>query len=166
VAGVLQANAAGTADILDLYNGGGTKEFTVSNTGLTTIGDSATISLIQSAWANATVTGGTTAGSAGTTTLPAGNWSNSQTKGDVVTLGIQCASATPTVAEITGGNVSNWNFVANQVANSYDTEIWEGTIATTASAATINVTFDLTASGWSANCEVAGQDFQQVCQVA
>jgi hypothetical protein len=159
VAGVLQANAAGTADILDLYNGGGTKEFTVSNTGLTTIGDSATISLIQSAWANATVTGGTTAGSAGTTTLPAGNWSNSQTKGDVVTLGIQCASATPTVAEITGGNVSNWNFVANQVANSYDTEIWEGTIATTASAATINVTFDLTASGWSANCEVAGQEF-------
>ena len=59
VAGVLQANAAGTADILDLYNGGGTKEFTVSNTGLTTIGDSATISLIQSAWANATATGTT-----------------------------------------------------------------------------------------------------------
>jgi len=156
VAGVLQANAAGTADILDLYNGGGTKEFTVSNTGLTTIGDSATISLIQSAWANATATG--TSSVSATSNLPAGDWANSQTKGDVVTLGVECASTSASVAEITGGNVSNWYNVTTQSANGYDTEIWEGTITTTAAATQINITYNLNGA-WSANCEVAGQEF-------
>ena len=146
VAGTLQANASGNADILDLLNGTGTKEFTVSNTGLTTIGDSATISSVQE-WDSH-------AASTGTSSLAI----SPHTIGNLVTIGIECASTSQTVTQVLGGGVNNWYFVKGNTSGSSRTELWQGTVTTTG-ASTINVTYS---GSPAATCEIAAQEFSAV----
>jgi hypothetical protein len=145
VAGVLQANASGNADILDLLNGTGTKEFTVSNTGLTTIGDSSTITFVQEQDAHAASTGTSTLTSFTPTHV-----------GDLLTLGVECASTTATVAQVTGGDVSNWYAVTNNTSTQSYSAAYQGTVTSTTASVSINVTYSASPA---ATCELVVDEY-------
>jgi hypothetical protein len=151
VAGVLQANAAGSADILDLLNATGTKEFTVGSTGNTTIGDSSTINQVQEVDAHAT-------NEASITSF------TPSAVGDLEVLAVECAvdPATPlTITQVIGGGVTNWYQVTSNYSNVTSNSsafIWEGTTTST-SAAAITITYSATPG---ATCEMAAQEFSAV----
>jgi len=152
VAGVIEANAAGTGDILDLENGSGVKVVTASSTGNLLVEpstNSAAALVVENSTASPVLSVSTASGGAVTATNTASTssptittqtsgweWDNYNGTGAYNTLSTVSPHAIgdlmmltayeggDTITSITGGGVSNWRVVMSN-------GIWEGTVTST-----------------------------------
>ena len=181
VAGVLEANSAGSGDILDLKNGSGTNVATFGSTGNVLLQASTnSASALQvdnntpSPVLNVSTTGGgtVTVTNNGSTSSPAittqssgWEWDNSSssglttlavsphTVGDLMMFVVDAGGTGNAIVGISGGGVSNWRPVVNNAYNQY---MFEGTVTSTGSS---TITISETGGSATAFSELIAQEF-------
>ncbi len=165
VAGLLQANAAGSGDILDLENGSGNLVDNVTSNGVLQVQSASGVNVLT---ADNTIDAVTLGGAAApsyvneweansTSGYPTISAFSPTTIGDVMVVAIKTVPGNK-VTSVTDTDVSAWHYVTYNNGNVHE-ELWYGTITSTASTTMTFNSISGTPCTAGVSCEIVAEEF-------